>query len=59
MGEVIPKNVPLYTWNPAGYQTDHAESGVKNRHTFGGLSDASFRLISLLESHRNAQWPWM
>lgn len=59
VGEVIPKSVPLYTWNLAGYQTAHAESGVKNRHTFGGLSDASFRLISLLESHRNAQWPWM
>jgi len=47
---------PLYTWNLAGYQHGHTPSGNWNRHTFGGLSDASFGLIRLLESGRDARW---
>lgn len=38
--------------------TGHGESGVRNRHTFGGLTDAAFRMIPLLEAGRNAAWPW-
>ncbi|MGQ4429772.1 MULTISPECIES: hypothetical protein [unclassified Streptomyces] len=33
-------------------------SGRGNRHTFGGLSDAAFRMVPLLESARDADWPW-
>jgi hypothetical protein len=58
-GDVVPANVPLYTWNLAGYSAAYAPSGVKNRHTFGGLSDSSFRLIPMLEQGRNSGWPWM
>lgn len=54
----IPATVPAYTWNLAGYQHGHGPSGSQNRHTFGGLSDASFRLIPMLEAHRDAAWPW-
>ncbi|MER6562428.1 TROVE domain-containing protein [Streptomyces sp. NPDC001027] len=53
----IPFHVPVYTWNLAGYAPAHAPSGP-HRHTFGGLSDAAFRLIPLLEARRDAQWPW-
>jgi hypothetical protein len=55
----VPPNVPLYTWNLAGYQRGQGPSGTGNRHTFGGLSDAAFRLIPLLEGRsRGAGWPW-
>ncbi|MFE3326708.1 TROVE domain-containing protein [Streptomyces sp. NPDC059176] len=53
----VPRKVPVYTWNLAGYATGHASTGP-HRHTFGGLSDAAFRLIPLLESGRTAEWPW-
>lgn len=56
----VPAAVPVYTWNLAGYRTAHAASGgATNRHTFGGLSDAAFRLIPILESGRGGVgWPW-
>lgn len=28
------------------------------RFTFGGLTDAGFRMLSLLESDRSAGWSW-
>ncbi|MFF2039392.1 TROVE domain-containing protein [Kitasatospora sp. NPDC058170] len=54
----VPAAVPVYTWNLAGYAPGHAPSGSAGRHTFGGLSDAAFRLIPLLESGRDAHWIW-
>jgi len=54
----VPAQVPVYTWNLAGYQYGHAPSGSKGRHTFGGLTDQAFRLIPLLESGRDGDWPF-
>ncbi|MFJ6514247.1 TROVE domain-containing protein [Streptomyces sp. NPDC091406] len=56
--EAIPASTPMYTWNLAGYQAGHAPSGHGNRHTFGGLTDQAFRMVPLLESGRDATWPW-
>ncbi|MFI7400136.1 TROVE domain-containing protein [Streptomyces sp. NPDC049541] len=56
--EQVPAHVPVYTWNLAGYRAGHGPSGKGNRHTFGGLSDAAFRMVPLLESARDADWPW-
>ena len=56
--EQVPAQVPVYTWNLAGYQAGHGPSGTGNRHTFGGLSDAAFRMVPLLERARDADWPW-
>ncbi|WP_405871842.1 TROVE domain-containing protein [Streptomyces sp. NBC_00005] len=53
----VPARVPVYTWNLAGYAMAHSAAGP-HRHTFGGLGDAAFRLIPLLESGRDARWPW-
>lgn len=53
----VPANVPVYTWNLAGYEYGHGPSGA-NRHTFGGLSDRSFSMIGLVEAGKNAHWPW-
>ncbi|MET9561000.1 TROVE domain-containing protein [Streptomyces tauricus] len=71
--EQVPAQVPVYTWNLAGYRAGHAASGggsgagagagvggrAGNRHVFGGLSDAAFRMVPLLESARDADWPWV
>ncbi|GAA2810574.1 TROVE domain-containing protein [Kitasatospora paracochleata] len=55
----VPAQVPVYTWNLAGYRPGHGPSGAANRHTFGGLGDAAFRLVPLLEAGRDADWPWL
>ncbi|MCC5479467.1 TROVE domain-containing protein [Streptomyces barringtoniae] len=54
----IPAHVPVYTWNLEGYRAGHGPSGSGNRHTFGGLSDAAFRMVSLLEAADDSRWPW-
>ncbi len=56
--EQVPSEVPVYTWNLAGHRAGHGPSGTANRHTFGGLSDAAFRMVPLLEAGRDADWPW-
>jgi len=56
--EQVPAHVPVYTWNLAGYRAGHGLSGKGNRHTFGGLSDAAFRMVPLLEGARDSDWPW-
>lgn len=50
--------VPIYTFNLAGYRVGHLPSGRDDRHTFGGLTDAGFRAIEILESHRHGEWPF-
>ncbi|WP_116114943.1 TROVE domain-containing protein [Amycolatopsis ruanii] len=54
----VPDRVPLYVWNVAGYATGNTPSGLGTRHTFSGLTDAAFRMIPLLESGRDADWPF-
>lgn len=54
----VPADVPVYTWNVAGYRHGHGPTGSANRHTFGGLSDAGFSMIPLLEGTRNGDWPF-
>lgn len=54
--EQIP--VPVYTFNLAGYERGHLPSGEKNRYTFGGLTDAGFTAIELLEKGHSQEWPF-
>lgn len=56
--DLIPQDTPLYMWNFGGYSHGAAPSGSGNRHTFGGLTDAAFRVVPLLEAGRNSAWPW-
>jgi hypothetical protein len=56
--DLIPRHVPVYMWNMAGYKAGAMASGSGNRHTLGGLTDSAFRLIPLLDAGRNASWPW-
>ena len=46
---------PIYTFNLAGYKMGHLPSDG-TRFTFGGLTDAAFELIPLLEQHRSGEW---
>lgn len=55
--ESVPADIPVYTWNLAGYRPAHGPTGP-HRHTFGGLTDAAFRMIGLIEAGREAAWPW-
>lgn len=54
---IVPKDVPLYTWNLAGYAIG-GKAGSDNRHTFGGLTDKAFVQIPMIEAGQNAVWPW-
>ncbi|MGE7438466.1 TROVE domain-containing protein [Kitasatospora sp. NPDC001175] len=56
--DLIPARVPVYMWNMAGYKPGAMPSGSGNRHTLGGLTDAAFSLIPLLDAGRDAKWPW-
>ncbi|MEV6604937.1 TROVE domain-containing protein [Kutzneria sp. NPDC051319] len=51
---VVPGGVPVYTWNLAGYEFGHTEG----RFTFGGLSDAAFGMIPLIEAGAHDTWPF-
>jgi len=54
----VPADVPVYTWNLGGYRFGHGPSGVGRRHTFGGLTDAGFAMIPMLEAGRSGSWPF-
>jgi hypothetical protein len=56
--QAVPAQVPVYTWNLGGYRFGHGPSGVGRRHTFGGLTDAGFAMIPLLEAGRSGSWPF-
>jgi hypothetical protein len=53
---ILPENVPLYTWNLAGYRYGHGPSGLWNRHVLGGLTDRAFSLIPMIEAGQAARW---
>ncbi|MER5649437.1 TROVE domain-containing protein [Streptosporangium sp. NPDC002524] len=54
----VPERVPMYGFNLQGYRRAAMPAGSGGRHEFGGFSDASFRLIPLLERGRDASWPF-
>lgn len=54
----VDKATPVYTWNLGGYRVAQSVGGADNRHTFGGLTDAAFRMIPLIEAGRDGTWPW-
>lgn len=56
-GRAIPKDVPMYTWNLAGYRGGHGETGP-TRHAFGGLTDQGFSMIPTIESGSAYTWPF-
>jgi hypothetical protein len=58
-GRVNLEQVPLiYTFNLAGYRPSALPVGDKGRYTLGGFTDATFTAMAVLESGRNATWPF-
>ena len=57
VSEIIPSNVPLYTFNLAGYATTVVDPD-KQMYEFGGLTDNTFKMINALEQGRDSNWPW-
>lgn len=52
-------DIPLvYTWNLAGYAPSMTRAGASGRHTFGGFSDAAFRMLPMIEAGRSSDWPF-
>jgi len=56
---LLPEHVPLYGFNLVGYEAAAIPSGHGLWHEFGGLTDATFAMIPLMEAGRAAAWPWM
>lgn len=54
----IPAHVPAITFNLAGYRVGHGQSGTPTRITIGGLSDACFKLLPVLEHRAQGHWPF-
>jgi hypothetical protein len=54
----VPASVPLYGFNLAGYRAAAFDAGATNRIELGGLTDATFRMIPLIEAGRCADWPF-
>ena len=55
----IPADVPMYGFNLVGYAAGVINTGPF-RHELGGLSDATFSMIPLMELGQNMAeaWPW-
>jgi hypothetical protein len=56
--DAVPAKVPVYGFNLSGYRATVLRAGTGNRHEFGGLNDATFTMLSLLEARSSAGWPF-
>jgi hypothetical protein len=58
VSSVVGPQVPVYGFNLGGYGPTVLDAGGHNRHEFGGLSDATFGMLSLIEQGQSADWPF-
>lgn len=56
-GMSIPANVPVFGFNISGYSKTQINTS-KNEFEFGGLTDHTFKLITLLERGGKGDWPF-
>ena len=56
--DVVPRSVPVYAFDLGGYRATVLDAGHRNRHEFGGLNDATFTMLQLLEQRTSAGWPF-
>jgi hypothetical protein len=54
----VPASTPLYGFNLGGYRVAAIPAGAANRIEFGGMTDATFRMLPLIEAGRDASWPF-
>ena len=48
----------VYVFNTGGYRATPLNVGQKGYYELGGFSDATFRLMAILENLRDADWPF-
>lgn len=51
-------DVPIYVWDLRGYRATNMDLTTPKRYLLSGFSDASFKLVGLLEAGHDAGWPW-
>lgn len=56
--DAVPRSVPVYGFNLGGYRATVLDAGAGNRHEFGGLNDATFTMLNLLEARTSVGWPF-
>lgn len=56
--DAVPREVPVYAFNLNGYAPTAVAAGELNRHEFGGLNDATFTLLDLVERQSAVGWPF-
>ena len=56
-GGLIPKTIPCYFFNLAGYASAAVETKGQV-YELGGLTDHTFKLIPMLEAGETGKWPW-
>jgi hypothetical protein len=54
----VPARIPLYGFNLGGYRVTAVPERTPNRVEFGGLTDATFRMLPLIEAGRDEAWPF-
>lgn len=57
VSSAAPASIPLYAFNLVGYAKGMIPV-KKNRYEIGGVTDATFRQIKLLEAGKAGNWPW-
>ena len=48
----------VYVFNTGGYAKTPLAVGSDGRYELGGFSDATFRLMKVLDEHRDDAWPF-
>ena len=59
LSELCTPNTWMYSFNLAGYEASQMETGKDRRYQLGGLTDATFKMIPLMEAGDSGAWPWM
>ena len=48
----------VFVFNTGGYRATPLQVGRKGHYELGGFTDATFRLMAILDQHRDADWPF-
>lgn len=56
IGDLIPAHVPMYSFDLQGYRAQPMSTAKPNRHALAGFSDATFKLVPLLELGESPDW---
>ncbi|HEY2673831.1 MAG TPA: TROVE domain-containing protein [Rugosimonospora sp.] len=54
----VPESTMMYGFNLRGYRVAALDTSRPNRVELGGLTDATFRMMPLIEAGRDAAWPF-